>query len=71
VLDTAWDTTETPAVFLNTVDSLVAELQDAGRSVAAFTPAPDRVVLVSVSAADSVAADAALSRIANVLGLAG
>ena len=43
----------------------MTKLQAAGRSAAVLTPAPDRVVVISANDDDT------LSRVANVLGLAG
>jgi hypothetical protein len=65
VLDTVWDTRADATEFSSAIDGLVGRLQAAGRSATVLTPGPSRVVLVT--AGD----DAALGRIANVLGLAG
>jgi len=65
VLDTAWDTTNDADQFAAALGNLVANLQGAGRSAVAFSPADKRVVLVTAES------DATMSRVANVLGLAG
>ena len=65
VLDTKWDTEADAAQFAEALSGYVAKLQAAGRSAAVLTPAPDRVVVISANDDDT------LSRVANVLGLAG
>jgi hypothetical protein len=65
VLDTHWDTEADAAEFASALAGYVTKLQAAGRSAAVLTPAPDRVVLISADDDDT------LSRVANVLGLAG
>jgi hypothetical protein len=65
VLDTKWDTEADAAQFADALSGYVAKLQAAGRSAAVLTPAPDRVVVISANDDDT------LSRVANVLGLAG
>ena len=64
-MDTAWDTDADAAEFAAALDGYVAKLEAAGRAGAVLTPAPDRVVVISASDADT------LGRVANVLGLAG
>ncbi|HEY3335078.1 MAG TPA: hypothetical protein VGK16_07545 [Candidatus Limnocylindrales bacterium] len=65
VLDTKWDTDTDASEFAAALDGYVTKLKAAGRSAAVLTPAPDRVVLISANGDDT------LSRVANVLGLAG
>jgi hypothetical protein len=65
IMDTAWDTDADAAEFAAALDGYVAKLEAAGRVGAVLTPAPDRVVVISASDADT------LGRVANVLGLAG
>jgi hypothetical protein len=65
VLDTTWDTASDADQFASALNSLVASLQGAGRSAVAFSPADKRVVLVTAES------NATMSRVANVLGLAG
>jgi hypothetical protein len=65
VLDTRWDTDADGSEFATALGDYVATLEAAGRSAAVLTPAPDRVVVISASDADT------LGRIANALGLAG
>jgi hypothetical protein len=65
VLDTTWDTEADAAQFAEALSGYVAKLQAAGRSAAVLTPAPDRVVVISANNDDT------LSRVGNVLGLAG
>ena len=65
VLDTVWDTDADATQFDAALAGMVGKLQGAGKHASALMPAPNRVVLIS---ADS---DATLSKLANVLGLAG
>lgn len=71
VLDTVWDSDADAGEYAAALDSLAARVQGLGRSVGVYRPAPDRVVMVSASGADTPAGDAVLSRVASVLGLAG
>jgi hypothetical protein len=65
VLDTTWDTANDADQFAAALNGLVAQLQGAGRSAASFSPEGKRVVLVTAES------EATMSRVANVLGLAG
>ncbi|MEO5965707.1 MAG: hypothetical protein ABIR11_09605 [Candidatus Limnocylindrales bacterium] len=65
VLDTAWDSDADATEFAGALADYVARLKAAGRSAGILVPAPDRVVVISASDADT------LGRVANVLGLAG
>ncbi len=64
VLDTVWDTDADAAEFETALGPTVTELTGLGRTPAVLRPAPDRVVLISAEAADT------MGRVANVLGLA-
>jgi hypothetical protein len=65
VLDTVWDTDADATEFSTALANVMTKLQAAGRSASVLMPATNRVVLVT---ADS---DGTLSKLANVLGLAG
>jgi hypothetical protein len=65
VLDTVWDTDADATEFNTALAGMVGKLQGAGRSASALMPATNRVVLLSTTS------DETLSKLANVLGLAG
>jgi hypothetical protein len=65
VLDTRWDTAQDATEFATALAPMQAGLESGKRSVSVLTPAPDRVVLLVANGDDT------LSRLANVLGLAG
>jgi hypothetical protein len=65
VLDTRWDTAQDATEFATALAPMQASLESGKRSVSVLTPAPDRVVLLVANGDDT------LSRLANVLGLAG
>ena len=65
VLDTHWDTDADAAEFAAALGDYVAKLEAAGRTASILTPAPNRVLVISASDADT------LGKLANVLGAAG
>lgn len=65
IIDTTWDTDKAASGAASQLEQLAAKLKAAGKHAAMLQPAPNRVVLISADSDDT------LSRVANVLGLAG